>query len=51
MSGESYARVQANSETGVPQGLGFERIPSFTSLMRDNKDCLVFASMGGAPKR
>ena len=51
VSGESYARVQADPETGVPQGLGFERIPSFTSLMRDNKDRQVFASMGGAPKR
>lgn len=51
ISGESYARVQADPDTGVPHGLGFERIPSFTSLMRDNKDRQVFARMGEAPKR
>jgi hypothetical protein len=51
VSGESYARVQADPDTGVPQGLGFERIPSFSALMRDNKDRQAFAKMGGAPKR
>jgi hypothetical protein len=30
----------------VPQGLDFEKIPSFSMLMRDNKDRQVFASFG-----
>ncbi len=38
ISGESYAKVRLDPETGLPQGLGFEKIPSFSLLMRDNKD-------------
>jgi hypothetical protein len=41
--GASYAKVTADEHTGVPQGLGFEKIPSFSMLMRDNKDRQVFA--------
>ena len=50
VSGESYAKIQADPETGMPQGLGFERIPSFTSLMRANKDRQVFAGLTGTPR-
>ena len=48
-AGEAYAKVTADPETGMPQGLGFETIPGFTMLMRDNKDQMVFAgaSWGG----
>ena len=45
ISGESYGKIELDDETGVPHGLGFERIPSFSSLMRDNKDRQVFANM------
>lgn len=48
ISGESYAKVAADPETGSPTGLGFERIPSFRTLMQDNKDRQMFAKMGGA---
>jgi len=51
VSGENYAMVMADPDTGLPLGLGFEKIPSFTMLMRDNKDRQVFAKMGGAPRR
>ena len=44
----AYAAVQPDDE-GQPQGLGFETIPGFAMLMRDNKDQMVFAgvSWGG----
>jgi hypothetical protein len=31
----------------MPRGLGFEVIPGFTMLMRDNRDRQVFARLGG----
>ena len=51
ISGDAYGKIQADPETGVPQGLGFEKIPSFSMLMQENRDQQVFASMGGPPKR
>lgn len=48
ISSESYGKVQVDPETGLPQGLGFERIPSFSMLLRDNKDRMVLARLGGA---
>jgi hypothetical protein len=44
VAGESYGKIVPDPETGLPQGLGFDRIPSFTMLMRDNKDRQVFAN-------
>lgn len=44
VSGASYAAVVADPETDVPQGLGFETIPSFNTLMRENKDSQVFSA-------
>ena len=46
VSGAPYGSVTADEETDVPQGLGFETIPSFSTLMRENKDAQVFASFG-----
>jgi hypothetical protein len=51
VSGQSYAKVEPDPDTGIPLGLGFEKIPSFSMLMQENKDRQVFASMGGLPKR
>jgi len=51
VSGESYGKIAPDADTGLPQGLGFEKIPSFSMLMQDNRDRQVFANMGGAPKR
>ena len=49
VAGQAYASVQADPETGRPTGLGFETIPSFTMLMRENKDRMAFARMTGKP--
>ncbi len=43
----AYAKVEADPETGVPAGLGFEKVPSFSRLMQDNKDQQVFGGFGG----
>src|SRR5271154_1318844 len=50
VSGQPYAKVIADEETGLPLGLGFETIPGFTMLMRDNKDRMAFSRMTGTPK-
>ena len=46
VTGAAYGAVTADPETGLPQGLGFETIPSFSTLMRENKDRQVFAGFG-----
>jgi hypothetical protein len=46
VASQSYSKIQADPETGMPDGLGFGAIPGFTLLMRDNKDRQVF----GGPK-
>ena len=46
LSGESYAKVAADEETGVPSGLKLETIPGFRMLMQENRDRQVFARMG-----
>lgn len=46
ISSVSYAAIVEDPETNIPMGLGFEKIPSFSMLMRDNKDRQVFASFG-----
>ncbi len=50
VSGQSYAKVVADPDTELPLGLGLETIPGFTMLMRDNKDRLMFAKLGGMGK-
>jgi len=50
VSGQSYEKIQLDPDTGLPQGLGLDTIPSFTMLMQENKDRMVFARMTGAPK-
>jgi hypothetical protein len=47
LSGESYSKIALDPNTGLPSGLGLTSIPSFTKLMQDNKDRLVFAKMSG----
>jgi hypothetical protein len=44
---QPYAKVLADEEHGTPLGLGFETLPGFAMLMRDNKDRQVFARMKG----
>jgi len=47
LSGESYGRIVADEETGVPSGLGLETLPGFRMLMQENRDRQVFAKLGG----
>ena len=47
ISGEAYAKVIADEETGVPSGLLLETIPGFRMLMQENRDRQVFAGFGG----
>ena len=47
MTGESYAKLRPDEETGMPLGLRLEIIPGFTMLMRDNRDRQVFAKLIG----
>ncbi len=46
-AGAAYGKIVADPDTGLPLGLGFEIIPGFTMLMRENKDRMVFARMTG----
>lgn len=46
-TGESYAKVTEDTETGVPLGLGLDTIPGFRMLMQENRDRAVFARMTG----
>jgi hypothetical protein len=43
VSSESYSKIAADSETGMPGGLGLATISGITMLMRDNKDRQVFS--------
>ncbi len=50
VAGASYDKVTADPDTGLPQGLGFSTIPSFSMLMQDNKDRLMMAKLSGGAK-
>jgi hypothetical protein len=47
-AGESYAHVVQGSEDEPPLGLGFEKVPSITLLMRQYQDAMVFGRMCGS---
>ena len=47
VAGESYAHIVQGSEDEPPRGLGFEKIPSFSLLMQQNRDSMVFGRMSG----
>jgi len=48
VAGESYARVVPASEDEPPHGLGFEKVPTITLLMQQNRDAMVFGRMRGS---
>ena len=47
VSGESYSKIEADPETGMPGGLGLGTISGITLLMQSNKDRQMMARMGG----
>ena len=51
LAGAAYNAVQADEDGGLPAGLGFEAIPGISMLMRENRDQVVFAAMGGGQVR
>ena len=50
VSGAAHGKIQPDSDTGLPLGLGLDTIPGFTMLMQENKDRMVFAGMAGPSK-
>jgi hypothetical protein len=50
IASESYSKIKADPETGLPRGLGFDSISSFTQLMEDNKNRAVFAKIARPAK-
>ena len=48
VAGESYAHVVPGSQDELPRGLGFEKVPSITLLMQQNRDAVVFGRMSGS---
>jgi hypothetical protein len=46
ISSAPYQAIQPDAETDRPVGLGFEKIPSFSMLMQENKDRQTFAKFG-----
>jgi hypothetical protein len=47
VANESYGKIVADPDNGIPSGLGFTTISGLTILMQENKDRLVFAKMTG----
>lgn len=48
VGGAAYASIaQSEDEEALPTGLGFEQVPSITSLMQQNRDAMVFSRLGG----
>lgn len=47
VAGESYPGITEDTEDGPPRGLGFEKVPSITMLMQENRDAMVFSRMTG----
>ena len=47
VSGESYAKIVADPDSGMPGGLGLGTISGLTLLMQDNKDRMIFGKMKG----
>jgi hypothetical protein len=47
VSSESYAKIAANPDTGVPGGLKLDTLAGLNQLMEDNRDRKMLARMGG----
>jgi hypothetical protein len=47
VSGESYAKIAADPDTGIPGGLKLGTLSGLNQLMQDNKDRQMMARMGG----
>jgi len=45
VASQSYSKIEADAQTGMPGGLGLSTISGLTLLMQDNKDRMVFSRM------
>jgi len=43
VSGESYAKIEPDPDTGIPGGLKLGTLAGLSQLMQDNKDRMVFS--------
>ena len=48
MAQESYSKIIADPDNGIPSGLGITTISGLTLLMQENKDRMAFSKMGGS---
>jgi hypothetical protein len=46
MGGDAYNKITPDELDGPPHGLGFEKVPSISMLMQENRDRQVFAKFG-----
>jgi hypothetical protein len=45
VASQTYSKIEADAETGMPSGLGLGTISGLSLLMQDNKDRMVFSRM------
>ena len=45
VASQSYSKINADPDSGMPDGLGLGTISGITLLMRDNKDRMVFSRL------
>ncbi len=46
VAGGSYGDIEPGEDGEMPHGLGFEKLPSITMLMQQNRDATVFGRGG-----
>jgi hypothetical protein len=47
VASQSYSKITADPDTGMPEGLDLGKISGLSLLMQDNKDRMVFAKFSG----
>lgn len=47
VASQSYSKITADPDSGMPGGLDLAKISGLTLLMQDNKDRMVFAKLSG----
>jgi hypothetical protein len=45
VASQSYSKIKADPETGMPDSLGLGTISGLTLLMQDNRDRMIFSRM------
>jgi hypothetical protein len=50
VAGQSYGKITADPDTGLPLDFGLDTVPGLTMLMRENKDRMAFSGMPSPSK-